>query len=106
MKRRNGFGTRNVVYPIDISLFGIYCLDIQLEISMVRTKIFQSNRSQAVRLAKEVAFPEGIEEVTIIKEGARRVIVPTGAVWDDFFSATGVSFPDRDQPQMQQRETF
>ena len=51
---------------------------------MARTKLFRSNRSQAVRLPKEVAFPEGVKDVTIIREGARRVIVPANAVWDDF----------------------
>lgn len=73
---------------------------------MVRTKLFLSNKSQAVRLAKEVAFPEGVGEVTIIKEGARRVLIPSGALWDDFFAADGVAFPEREQPQMQTREAF
>jgi len=73
---------------------------------MVRTRLFQSNRSQAVRLAKEVAFPEDVEEVAIIADGARRIIVPSTAVWDDFFDAAGVDFPDRDQPEMQHRESF
>lgn len=27
---------------------------------MTRTSLFQSNRSQAVRLPKDVAFPEGV----------------------------------------------
>ncbi|MBV8473788.1 MAG: AbrB/MazE/SpoVT family DNA-binding domain-containing protein [Hyphomicrobiales bacterium] len=31
---------------------------------MARTKIFRSNRSQAVRLPRDVAFPEGVEEVS------------------------------------------
>lgn len=73
---------------------------------MVRTKLFQSNRSQAVRLAKDVAFPEAVEEVAVIKDGARRIIVPCGAVWDDFFDARGVDLPERDQPRMQSRESF
>ena len=37
---------------------------------MARTKLFKSNRSQAVRLPKEIAFPEGVKEVTIIRDGA------------------------------------
>ena len=67
---------------------------------------FQSNRSQAVRLPKDVAFPEGVREVAILRDGARRVIVPANAVWDDFFSAPGVDLPDRDQPQIQARESL
>ena len=73
---------------------------------MTRTSLFQSNRSQAVRLPKDVAFPEGVKEVAILRDGARRVIVPANAVWDDFFAAAGIDLPDREQPAMQQRESF
>jgi len=48
---------------------------------MTRTTLFQSNRSQAVRLPKDVAFPEGTREVTILREGHKRVIVPAGRTW-------------------------
>lgn len=73
---------------------------------MTRTTLFRSNRSQALRLPKDVAFPEGVKEVTILRDGARRVVVPANAVWDDFFAAAGVEFPDRGQPQAQERESF
>jgi antitoxin VapB len=73
---------------------------------MARTKLFRSNRSQAVRLPKEVAFPAGVKDVTILREGARRVIVPANAVWDDFFDAPGVDLPPRDQPHAQERDAF
>lgn len=73
---------------------------------MTRTTLFQSNRSQAVRLPKDVAFPSGVREVAILKDGARRVIVPANSVWDDFFAASGVDLPDRDQPAMPERESF
>jgi len=73
---------------------------------MILTKLFQNNRSQAVRLAKEVAFPEGVGEVAILKEGVRRVIVPASAVWDDFFLQPGIDLPDREQPEMQHRESL
>jgi antitoxin VapB len=75
-------------------------------VGMTRTTLFQSNRSQAVRLPKDVAFPDGVREVAILREGARRVIVPANAVWDDFFASPGVNLPDRDQPRMQERESF
>ena len=32
----------------------------------VKTRIFKSNRTQAVRLPKEVAFPESVKDVEII----------------------------------------
>jgi len=73
---------------------------------MVRTTVFQSNRSQAVRLPKDVAFPEGVKEVRILRDGRRRVIVPANAVWDDFFDAPGVDLGARDQPPAQMREAF
>ncbi|WP_096702407.1 type II toxin-antitoxin system VapB family antitoxin [Magnetospirillum sp. 15-1] len=73
---------------------------------MTRTNLFQSNRSQAVRLPKDVAFPEGVKEVAILRDGARRIVVPANAIWDDFFAAPGVGLPDREQPDMQERESF
>lgn len=73
---------------------------------MTRTILFQNNRSQAVRLPKDVAFPAGVREVRILREGLRRVIVPANAVWDDFFAASGIDLGERDQPQPQPREAF
>lgn len=73
---------------------------------MTRTTLFQSNRSQAVRLPKDVAFPEGVRSVTVLRDGKRRVIVPSDAVWDDFFEAPGVDLGERDQPAAPARERF
>jgi len=73
---------------------------------MTRTVLFQSNRSQAVRLPKEVAFPDGVKDVTILRDGMRRVIVPSNALWDDFFAAPGIDLGDRNQPEAQAREAF
>ena len=73
---------------------------------MTNTSLFQSNRSQAVRLPKDVAFPPGVREVAVLRDGARRVIVPANAIWDDFFARPGIDLPDREQPEAQVRETF
>ena len=73
---------------------------------MTRTTLFQSNRSQAVRLPKDVAFPEGVKDVTILREGKRRIIVPSNSLWDDFFAAPGVDLGERQQPEAQVREDF
>jgi len=73
---------------------------------MTRTTLFQLNRSQAVRLGKDVAFPDGVKDVTILRDGKRRVIVPTGALWDDFFDAPGVDTGERVQPSGQERDAF
>ncbi|WP_332773317.1 type II toxin-antitoxin system VapB family antitoxin [Phenylobacterium sp.] len=73
---------------------------------MNRTTLFQSNRSQAVRLPKDVAFPEGVRSVAILRDGKRRVIVPADAIWDDFFDAPSVDLGDRNQPTAQARDSF
>ncbi len=73
---------------------------------MTDTTLFLSNRSQAVRLPKDVAFPKGVREVTVLRDGPRRVIVPANAAWDDFFDAPGIDLGPREQPELQTRETF
>lgn len=73
---------------------------------MTRTTVFQSNRSQAVRLPKDVAFPEDVREVAILRDGDRRIIVPADRAWDDFFAAPGIDLGERNQPQAQEREAF
>ncbi len=73
---------------------------------MSHTTLFRSNRSQAVRLPKAVAFPPGVHQVAILRDGARRVIVPVDAVWDAFFDAPGIDLPDRDEPRAESRETL
>lgn len=73
---------------------------------MTRTNLFLSNRSQAVRLPKDVAFPEGVREVAVLRDGRRRVIVPADGSWDDFFAQPGVDLGDREQPEIQERESF
>jgi len=77
--------------------------------SSVQTRLFKSNRSQAVRLPKKIAFPESIKDVEITAIGSKRIIVPVGQSWDDWFDAAGVSsdfMTEREQPEDQIRETF
>ena len=47
------------------------------------TKVFRSNRSQAVRLPKAAEFPEGTD-VEVVVYGNVRVLVPKIATWDDW----------------------
>lgn len=70
------------------------------------TTLFLSNRSQAVRLPKAVAFAEGVREVAILRDGARRMIVPANAIWDDFFDHPGIDLGPRNQPAMQERDAL
>ncbi len=71
---------------------------------MVATTLFKSNKSQAVRLPKDVAFPADVREVSIIRDGNRRIIVPADSSWDDFFAAPGIDLEPRDQPPAQHRD--
>lgn len=75
----------------------------------VKTKIFKNNRSQAIRLPKEVAFPESVKDVEITAIGNKRVIAPASQSWDEWFNEPGVSFDFmtvRIQPEDQRRETL
>ncbi|MDR6289370.1 MULTISPECIES: type II toxin-antitoxin system VapB family antitoxin [Inquilinus] len=75
---------------------------------MTRTTLFTSNRSQAVRLPKAVAFPDGTHQVEIIKIGDSRLITPAGKRWDDFFlhgpRASDDFMEERSQPPAEDRE--
>jgi antitoxin VapB len=73
---------------------------------LARTSLFLSNRSQAVRLPKSVAFAQDVREVVIVPDGPRRIIAPAGAAWDDFFEAGGTDLGARDQPSLQERDRF
>ncbi len=75
---------------------------------MTNSTVFTSNRSQAVRLPKAVAFPESVHQVDILKIGRSRLIVPRGKRWDDLFEA-GPRVSDgflsrREQPAAEERE--
>jgi antitoxin VapB len=75
---------------------------------MTRSTVFTSNRSQAVRLPKAVAFPADVRQVEIIKLGHSRLISPVGKRWDDLFlqgpRATDDFLSERQQPAAEERE--
>ena len=70
--------------------------------------VFVTNRSQAVRLPKAVAFPDGVHQVEIIKLGHSRLVTPIGRRWDEFFvngpRASEDFMSEREQPGVEQRE--
>jgi antitoxin VapB len=72
-------------------------------------KLFVSNKSQAVRLPKPVAFPASVDRVEVIEVGRSRLLTPANASWDSFFDGPSVSkdfMSQRGQPPMQEREGF
>jgi antitoxin VapB len=75
---------------------------------MTRSTVFTSNRSQAVRLPKAVAFPAGVHQVEIVRVGLSRLISPVGKRWDDLFLRGPRLSKDfmnvRKQPTVEERE--
>lgn len=74
-----------------------------------KTKVFKSNKTQAVRLPRAVAFDESVTEVEIVVVGNTRIITPAGESWDQWFDGQGISddfMSDREQPEDQEREAF
>jgi len=71
-----------------------------------RAKIFQSGRSQAVRLPKEFRFNGS--EVFVKRIGKAVVLLPTDDAWDSLAQSLDLFSDDfmveRDQSQEQQRE--
>lgn len=71
--------------------------------------IFQSNRSQAIRLPKAVAFPDNVKRVDVVVLGKTRIITPAGASWESWFDGPGVTddfMLEREQAAEQERESF
>lgn len=52
---------------------------------MAKSTVFKTNRSQAVRIPKELALPENVRRVEVIAVGSGRLIVPEGQSWDHWF---------------------
>jgi antitoxin VapB len=74
---------------------------------VVTSKLFRSNKSQAVRLPKALELPDAVHEVSIIALGNTRILSPVDMVWDNWFDEPVVSddfMQERDQPQAQARE--
>ncbi|RXS41423.1 antitoxin [Idiomarina sp. 29L] len=74
---------------------------------MAKTTLFKSNKTQAVRLPKDVAFSEDVKEVEVLVVGESRIITPAKTSWASWFSgepATDDFMVEREQPQEQERE--
>lgn len=76
---------------------------------MDTAKLFQTGRSQAVRLPKDFRLPG--QEVKISREGNKVILEPLNTSWDALLMSLD-EFPDdfmengREQPDMQKREDF
>ncbi|MDZ7750194.1 MAG: type II toxin-antitoxin system VapB family antitoxin [Gammaproteobacteria bacterium] len=52
---------------------------------MIKTKVFENNKTQAIRLPVPVRFSASVKQVTIRTVGPDRVISPVEQSWDSFF---------------------
>lgn len=56
--------------------------------------LFKSNRNQAVRIPKDMEFPNGVKQVYIHKQGRSLVVTPVSDFWDDFFARPGIEIEE------------
>jgi len=56
--------------------------------------VFNTNRTQAVRLPAEARFPPGVKHVHVRTVGNERVLAPADAAWDSFFDAAAPQASD------------
>ena len=68
--------------------------------------LFRSNRNQAVRIPKELEFPDGVKQVYVFKRDSSLVIVPVNDFWDDFFDRPGIDIEEPPELPYETRETF
>lgn len=72
--------------------------------------LFKSNRSQAVRIPKDLAFPEGVKKVEITQnaDGSLLIKPKRGKDWAAYFATPTLADPDfledRDQGEWEERE--
>ena len=75
---------------------------------MADSTVFKTNRTQAVRIPKELAYPDSVREVVVTRNGKVITIVPKYKSWKDWFeNAPRLSddFPtDIDELPMDKRE--
>lgn len=53
--------------------------------SSSRAKVFYSNRSQAVRLPREVAFPRSVTELLVVPMEGMVMLKPRPEGWEELF---------------------
>lgn len=73
---------------------------------MTQSTVFKTNKTQAVRVPKALAFPDSVKKVNITQQGESLVITPIKKTWEEFMSSAGIGddFERLPQPPMQIRE--
>jgi antitoxin VapB len=74
------------------------------------TKLFLSNRSQAVRIPADLRLPDSVKEVEVRACGQERIIAPLGHSWDSFFldghRVSDDFLTERDSQEQAESEAF
>jgi antitoxin VapB len=74
------------------------------------TKLFLSNRSQAVRIPADLRLPDSVKEVEVRACGQERIIAPVGRSWNSFFhdgaAASDDFLAERADQEQAEREAF
>lgn len=68
--------------------------------------LFKSNRNQAVRIPKDMEFPEGVKNVYLSKEGQTITVTPVNDFWDELFSRPGIDIQEPAELPYETREAF
>ena len=68
--------------------------------------LFRSNRNTAVRIPKDLEFPEGVKKVRIRKEGNSLILTPVDDFWDRFFDEPGIDIEEPAELPYDVREGF
>lgn len=64
----------------------------------LKATVFKSNRSQALRVPKAVAFPDNVRELRVIRQGRGLLFVPADSLWSDFLAEPGVDIRIAEDP--------
>lgn len=51
-----------------------------------KATVFKSNRSQAVRIPKHLAFSDEVRDVIVRRSGESLIVTPVAKKWSDFFA--------------------
>ena len=73
---------------------------------MTQSTVFKTNKTQAVRIPKAMAFPEHVKKVKIETQGDSLVITPIKTSWEEFMMGPRLDddFERPPQPEPQKRE--
>lgn len=56
------------------------------KIEQGKATLFRLNRSQAMRIPKDLAFPDHVREVIVRRSGDSLIVTPLAKKWSDFFA--------------------